>query len=316
MFLYQRYMTSSVTIPVCLDACHSYTHELLHPLLQRHLDALQLPSDCSGKKILLKPNLISASAPSLACSCPQFVTAVANCFLERGATVLLGDSPAFGSAKQVLKKHGFVAALSGLDVSLIEFQTKVERKLDCGFSVTVAAEALDCDYFVNLPRVKAHQQMGVTMAVKNVFGIVLGARKALLHMTHGKTHHGFAELILDLCKILPPTIGIADGITVMNKTGPVNGSPLSLSCVALSRDFVALDRALLEVLGIEKEQIPLAVEAEKQALPGGLLEEIDFPALRPDAFANSGFRIPQQLTPIRFQFFQYFRSSMKRLFSS
>ena len=309
-------MTSPTPIPVCLDQCHSYTHEALYPLLQRHLDVLLVPSDCSGKKILLKPNLLSASAPPLACSCPQFVMAAASCFLERGATVFLGDSPAFGSAKQVLKKHGFVTALSGLDVSLLEFRTKVVRKLDCGLSVTVAAEALDCDYFINLPRVKAHQQMGVTMAVKNVFGIVLGARKAWLHMRHGETHNGFAELILDLCKLLPPTIGIADGITVMNRMGPVSGTPLSLACVALSRDFVALDRAMLEVLGIAKEKVPLAVEAEMQALPGATLEGIGFPALVPDAFTDSGFRIPQQLSPIRFQFFKYFRSSMKRIFSS
>ncbi len=309
-------MTSPFSIPVCLDLCHTYTHEALYSLLQKHLDVLQIPSDCSGKKILLKPNLISASAPPLACSCPQFVATVANCFLERGATVLLGDSPAFGSAKHVLRKHGFVAALSGLNVSLLEFQTKVIRQLDCGLTVTVAAEALDCDYFVNLPRVKAHQQMGITVAVKNVFGIVLGARKALLHMTHGGTHHGFAEMILDLCKLLPPTIGIADGITVMNRVGPVNGSPLSLSCVALSRNFVALDRVMLEVLGVEKQQIPLAVEAEAQGLPGATLDEIDFPALLPDAFANSSFRIPRRLSPVRFQLLRYFRSSVKRIFSS
>lgn len=308
-------MASITPIPVCLDQCHSYKHEALYPVLQKHLDILSLPSDCSGKKVLLKPNLLSASAPALACSCPQFVAAVANCFLKRGATVVLGDSPAFGSAKQVLKKHGFMTALSGLDVSLLEFRTKVVRKLDCGLSVTVAGEALDCDYFVNLPRIKAHQQMGVTMAVKNVFGIILGARKAWLHMTHGETHHGFAELILDLCKMLPPTIAIADGITVMNRMGPVNGSPLSMDCVALSRNLVALDRAMLEVLGLDREKIPLAVEAEKLALPGALLEEITFPGLEPNAFSQSGFRIPQQLRPVRFQFFRYFRSTVKRMFS-
>ena len=309
-------MTSLTPIPVCLDECHSYRHEALYPVLQKHLDILRFPSDCSGKKVLLKPNLISASAPALACSCPQFVAVAANCFLARGATVILGDSPAFGSAKQVLKKHGFVTSLSGLDVSLLEFRTKVVHKLDCGLSVTVAGEALDCDYFVNLPRIKAHQQMGVTMAVKNVFGIIIGARKAWLHMAHGETHLGFAELILDLCGLLPPTLAIADGITVMNRTGPVNGSPLSMNFVALSKNFVALDRAILEVLGLNKEKIPLAVEAERLNFPGASLKEITFPGLEPRAFAQYGFRIPYQLSPVRFQFLRYFRSTVKRIFSS
>ncbi len=309
-------MTDSPKIPVCLDQIDSYEMNLLRPVLHRHLDVLNVPADLSGKRILLKPNLISASAPSLACTSPGFVAAVASIFLDRGAAVCLSDSPAFGSARQVLKKHGFVKALSGLNVSLIEFKTKVVKVLDCGVSVTVAEEALDCDFFVNLPRVKAHQQMGVTVAMKNVFGIVVGARKAWLHMSNGETHHGFAEIILDLQKLLPPVIAIADGITVMSRKGPVKGSPLSLGCVALSRNFAAIDRAMLEVLGVKKERIPLALEAQKQGLAGARLEDIDFPALKPGAFANSGFKIPQQLMPVRFQFLQYFRSSLKRLFSS
>lgn len=308
-------MTSLRKIPVCLDRISSYAPDCLRPLLQKHLDVLAVPSNLSGRRILLKPNLISASAPSLACTNPAFVASVAAVFLDRGATVCLSDSPAFGSAGQVLKKHGFVKALSGLNVSLIEFKTKVVKELDCGVTVTVAGEALDCDYFVNVPRVKAHQRMGVTIAMKNVFGIIIGARKAWLHMVNGDTHHGFAKIILDLQKFLPPAVAIADGVTVMNEDGPVSGTPLTLGCVALSKNFVALDRAMLEVLGVKQEQIPLAMEAQKQKLPGAMLKEITFPVLSPDAFTQSGFRIPNQLLPIRFQFRQFFRSSLKRLFS-
>jgi uncharacterized protein (DUF362 family) len=309
-------MTSSQKIPVCLGQISSYEQNLLLSLLHEYFDILQVPADLSKNRILLKPNLISASAPSLACTNPLFVATVASAFLDRGAAVLLSDSPAFGSAKQVLKKHGFVKALSGLNISLIEFKTKVVKKLDCGISVTVAREALDCDYFVNLPKIKAHQQMGITMAMKNVFGIIVGARKAWLHMSNGETHHGFAEIIVDLQKLLPQALAIADGVTVMSRKGPVNGSPLSLGCVATSRNFAALDRAMLEVLGVKKERIPLAVEAQKQGLAGARLGDIDFPFLQPDAFTNSGFKMPQQLLPVRFQFLQYFRSSLKRLFLS
>ncbi|RUM45568.1 MAG: thylakoid-associated protein [Desulfocapsa sp.] len=309
-------MITSSIIQVCLDRVESYDPALLRPVLEKHLDSLGVSADLSGKRILLKPNLITPSAPALACTNPYFTAAVAACFLNRGATVLLGDSPAFGSAIQVLKKHGFLTALSGYDVSFVKFKTKVVRTLDCGVRVTVAAEALDCDLFVDLPKVKAHQQMGVTLAMKNVFGIVLGARKAWLHMAHGESHQRFAELICDLQKILPPSIAIADGITAMHRTGPVNGSSLNLGCVALSKSFVALDRAMLEVLGVSCEQVPLMLEAKRQKLPGAELAMIAFPALAPDRFTGSGFRIPQQLKPVRFQFLQYFRSSFKKVFAS
>jgi uncharacterized protein (DUF362 family) len=308
-------MESISQIPVCLDRCYSYDQHVLQPLLQKHFDILNIPLNFSNKRVLLKPNLISASAPALSCSNPKFVAAVAACFLARGAKVLIGDSPAFGSAFQVLKRQGFVKALSGYDVEFTEFRTSVVKKLDCGLSVTVAGEALDCDYFVNLPRIKAHEQMGLTMAIKNVFGVILGARKAWLHMRHGETHHGFAEMILDVHKVLPLAMVIADGIEVMNKRGPMKGSSLLLGCLAVAENFVALDRAMLDVLEVEKERIPLAVAAEKQALPGAVIQDICFPLLVPGAFAGAGFRVPQKLSPARFQILQYARSSIRRVIS-
>lgn len=308
-------METITQIPVCLDRCESYSLSVLQPLLQEHFDILNIPADFSNKQVLLKPNLIGATLPSLSCSSPLFVAAVATCLLARGAKVLLGDSPAFGSALQVLKKQGYVRALSGLDIVFTEFRNGIVQKLDCGLSVTVATEALDCDYFVNLPRIKAHEQMGVTMAVKNVFGVIIGARKAWLHMRHGDTHHGFAEMILDLHKILPPSLVVADGIEVMNKRGPVKGSPLLLGCLAVAENFVALDRAILAVLELEKERIPLAVAAEKQGLPGAVMQDISFPVLTPASFSGSGFRVPQNLSPIRFQILQFVRSSIRRVIS-
>lgn len=298
---------------VYLDHCNSYESTVLRPLLQDQMDFLHIPADLSSKRVLLKPNLISAGAPKLACSNPLFVKAAASCFLFRGARVLLGDSPAFGRAAQVIKRQGFTTALSGMAVEFVPFKTRVLKTLDCGITVGVAAEALDSDYFVNLPRIKAHEQMGVTMAVKNVFGIVLGARKAWLHMRHGDSLSLFSRMILDLHQLLPASLVLADGIEVMNRRGPIKGSSLSLGCLAASENAVALDRAMLDVLGIAKERIPLAVAAGKLKLAGARMRDIEFPQLSPQSFSGSGFQIPSTLSPVRFQPVRYLRSSLKRM---
>ncbi|MEN8199128.1 MAG: DUF362 domain-containing protein [Thermodesulfobacteriota bacterium] len=304
---------SAAKIPVILARSQAYDSKKLCAQFHSHLDLLGVPADLSRRRILLKPNLISAAAPALACSDPIFVAAAAACFLERGANLMLGDSPAFGSAGQVLKSKGFTGSLAAMDIDYVPFRRRVRKTLACGISVTVAAEALDCDLFVNLPRVKAHEQMGVTMAVKNVFGVVIGARKAWLHMRHGSSHVQFARMILDLTQILPPTLVLADGIEVMSRRGPVHGSPLSLGCVAAARNCVALDRAMLEVLGVDRGRVPLARVAREQALPGALLSEIEFPQLTPRAFAGSGFQVPDNLNPVRFRPFRYLFSSLKRV---
>jgi uncharacterized protein (DUF362 family) len=307
-------MTSQLHIPVCLARCDSYDSQVMYSILQEQLDLLAVPADLSAKKVLLKPNLISAKAPALACSNPFFVAAVASCFLFRGARVLIGDSPAFGAAAQVLERHGFRNALRGLQVEEVPFVTMSKRKLACGLTVGVAAEALDCDYFVNLPRIKAHDQMGVTMAVKNVFGVVLGARKAWLHMRHGRCHQDFAEMILDLQQLLPPTLALADGIEVMNERGPMFGSSLALGCVAASKNCIALDRALLAVLELEEERSPLTVAASMSGVPGACLQDLEFPQLSPKDFGGSGFRVPKVLNPIKFRPVRYLRSSWRRIF--
>ncbi len=302
-------------LPVCLTRCASYESQLLQSSIQEQLDILGVPSSLSAKRILLKPNLLSAGTPSLACSSPLFTAAVAACFSSRGARVMLGDSPAFGSAAQVLKRQGFTPIFSDGAVEHVVFRTRVVKKLDCGISIGVAREALDCDYFVNLPRIKAHDQMRVTMAVKNVFGIVLGARKAWLHMRHGGTHRVFSQMILDIQNLLPSTLVIADGIEVMTKRGPVHGDPLSLGCLAASKSGVALDRAMLEVLEIDKRSVPLALAAEAEKRAGSCLSDLEFPQCTPDAFAGSGFAIPAELSPVRFLPFRYVRSSLKRILS-
>lgn len=302
-------------IPVCLIHCSSYEIDSLKLLMQEQLNILGVPAGLAAKRILLKPNLISAMAPPLACSNPFFTAAVAECFIERGAKVLLGDSPAFGSAAQALKRQGFKRALANIRVEYVPFRTRVFKKLDCGIDVGVAAEALDCDYFINLPRIKAHDQMAVTMAVKNTFGIVLGARKAWYHMRHGESHQIFAQMILDLQKLLPETIILADGIEVMNKRGPMKGNSLSLGCLAASKNAVAHDRAMLKVLEIDKKRVPLAVAAANEQLSGAHMADLEFPQYGPDAFFGSRFRIPGILSDIRFLPLRYLRSFVKRIVS-
>ncbi len=293
-----------------------YETSLLLPLVQQQLDILGIPSGLCGKKILLKPNLLSASAPALSCSNPHFVASVATAFRNRGARLVLGDSPAFGSARQVLKRQGFLASLAGLNVEYLPFRKGVTRLLDCGIRVQVASEALDCDYFVNLPRIKAHDQMGLTMAVKNVFGIVLGARKAWLHMRHGACHEQFAQMILDLQRLLPEMLVVADGIEVMSGRGPMKGDSLLLGCLAASRNAVALDLAMLELLGVAPSQIPLALAAEKLNWPGSAMQDLIFRQRRPEEFWGSDFVLPGTLTPVRFQPLRYLFSSLKRLVAS
>lgn len=266
-----------------------------------------------GAKVLLKPNLISSRGLALSCSHPQFIAGAAIWFREQGAKVVLGDSPAFGTAHSVCQNRGIAKAIDGLGVEIIHFKTPIEKELACGRRVDVAAEALDCDHLVGLPRIKAHNQMFLTLATKNLFGIVKGINKGILHMTCGNSYENFSRIILGLVELLPSQFHFIDGIEVMSESGPMDGTPLHLGCLGASASPVALDRAIVDLLEVDESRCPLVAMASKLQLRGAEITDIEFPLSHSLQFYGAGFIPPEDLNPIRFNPFRFFSGMLRRL---
>ncbi len=300
-------------IPVILERCSGYAPDHLLVQIDLVLSSLVWPVSLRGARIMLKPNLITARASALACTRAELVAATATWFLAQGCRVAVGDSPALGRASAVMEKHGILQALAGLDVEVVDFVTPRRCELARGVQVSVAAEALDCDLLVNLPKVKAHDQLYVTLAVKNLFGVVLGARKPWLHMRHGGSHACFAEILLSLVGLLPSQVALADGVQVMTGHGPMSGSPLDLHCLAASLSPVALDTALLQVLELNPDLCPVHQAARRRGISGSALDDLAFSRAVPADFAGSCFEAPGVLAPVRFNPLRYVVGSLKRL---
>lgn len=275
--------------------CHSLTFSVRH-----------------GHKVLLKPNLVSASrGDGLALTHPQVVRAVAEWCIDHGAVVSVGDSPAFGSPSAVMAQGGITQALKGLPVKFPTFDTPKRMRSASQVSLIMAAEVFQHDLLINLPKLKAHDQMRVTMAVKNYFGVVLAWRKALAHMRYGNDSR-FIRLLVDLLDLLPAGLSLIDGIVAMHRQGPMHGDPLPVGVLGASTNPVALDAAMLAIIGLPPELSPLWQETDRRGLPGSRLAELVFPLERPEALAVSGFITPAQLAPIRFQLWRYLRNSMTK----
>ncbi|MCJ7602052.1 MAG: DUF362 domain-containing protein [Desulfobulbaceae bacterium] len=267
-----------------------------------------------GSSVLLKPNLISGRGHSgLACTHPEFVAAVAEWCLDCGARVMIGDSPAFGRAPAVMRACGIAASLRGLPVELIHFGTARQVRLACGELITLAAEPLDCDFLINLPKLKAHSQTLITLAVKNYFGTVKGFGKALLHQKLGENEQSFCRMLVDLLAVLPSGISFMDGVQAMHRRGPMNGEMFPLGIVAGSVNPVALDTALLLMLGVAPDQSMIWRETARQKLAGARPEELVFPLLHPQDVPAEGFLLPSTLKPIPFKTLQVVNSIVKRV---
>ncbi len=300
------------SLQVLLQRCVQYDEETIIAFVDKVLCHFYGNAGLHGKTVLLKPNLISSAGPSLACTHARFIAGVAAGFLDHGAQLVLGDSPAFGSGAKVCEKMAITPALKKLAVPIVEFRTPQGIRTAQGVKLTVAREALECDLFVGLPKIKAHNQLYMTLSVKNVFGIVKGIDKALLHMMHGATHDGFAGNILDLLALLPPQMHFADGIVAMHRSGPLDGEPLALSCVAAARSAVALDTALLTALELDPRRSPLWRVAARRRLIGSDPGSIRYPYNLPEDFHGSGFIAPTTLNPIRFNPLRFCRGLINR----
>ena len=292
-------------------------HTYESPQLDQAVDTL-LSSTCADislrtSRILLKPNLITATNGTLACTDWRLIAAAARWFLARGARVRVGDSPSFGSARSVLAAIGALPSLHALGVPVVEFRHTRDVVLPGGKRAALATAALECDLLVNLPKVKAHAQMGVTLAVKNYFGCLAGLQKPWWHMVHGGAQGVFSELLVELLAVLPAGVSLVDGIVAMHRTGPVHGDPFPLGLLACGSNPVALDTALLAVLGVDPARSPLWLAARRKGIRGTALADLAFPLLTPAECRSSGFMTPEELSPVRFNPFRFLKNSLKRL---
>jgi len=298
---------------VALTRCPTYDLGMVKDKVDELMRALSFSVRC-GQKVLLKPNLVAATrGDGLALTHPQVVRAVAEWHIDHGAALSVGDSPAFGSGATVLERSGITAALAGLPVRIADFERRTRRVTESKLSVMVASELFEHDLLINLPKLKAHGQMRVTMAVKNYFGVVVAWRKALAHMRHGESGN-FERLLVDLLHLLPEGVTLIDGIVAMHRSGPMTGDPLPVGVLGASENPVALDTAMLAVIGLDPSMSPLWCECARRQLPGCQLSALTFPLVRPSAVAVTDFVVPAVLGPIRFQVWRFFCNSLNKIF--
>jgi uncharacterized protein (DUF362 family) len=237
----------------------------------------------------------------VSCTHPQVIRAVCKYFLDGGAKVTVGDSPAFGSALNVADKSGAAEALADLSVPIVEFRSGSKLSLSFGGkSIMLASQPIEADLIVNLPKLKAHAQMGITAGVKNFFGCVVGARKALLHAKYGDVKNNFESVITEVMLAMQPSVTVLDGIEAMSGSGPINGDLVRTKILAVSENPVALDTAIYSLLNISPLSAPLWPEAKARNLPGANFDELDFPLENIDDFRADGFTIPASLSPMTF----------------
>ena len=209
----------------------------------------------TGQKVLLKPNLLRGFSPEHCVTThPKVIEAMCRVLKDYSiGQITISDSPALGSLQAVASKAGYDYLKSKYDVKITPLTNPVPFENEEGIPhLKIAGCLRNFDHIINMPKVKSHCQMGMTLAIKNLFGLIIGKRKPVLHCLVKNDKIKFGKMLIDIAHHVNPCLTIADGIEAMQGQGPIHGSPYPLGVLAASNDMTALDRIAAEILMFPK----------------------------------------------------------------
>ncbi|MBS0207470.1 MAG: DUF362 domain-containing protein [Planctomycetes bacterium] len=215
-----------------------------------------------GLRVLLKPNMVEPMrlSPQMTTH-PAMVVAVANVFRGWGAEVRVGEAPGHVRDTEMALEESRLG--EALDDGKIEFadlnyqdvrwaHNAGRRSVLKGFYFPQAV--VEADLVVSMPKLKTHHWMGMTAALKNMYGSLPGCKygwpKNVLH------HAGIPETVIDINASLPRTITVVDGITCMEGDGPILGSAKQMGLVVVGTNLTAVDATCARIIGLAPQRIP------------------------------------------------------------
>lgn len=214
-----------------------------------------------GKSVLLKPNLVGLDPLGMMNTHPAVIAAARESFLRLGAAeVMVGDGPAMDRDTQAvlesIRLREFAGPLSRFfvdlntdDVERVLLKTRASRLRELYFPKTVRG----VDFLVSMPKLKTHHWAGVTLSLKNMFGVIPGScygwPKNILHWA------GIDRAILDINAAVRPDFAIVDGIIGMEGNGPIQGLSKAAGVLIAGDDPVAVDSTSARIMGLAPEKI-------------------------------------------------------------
>jgi uncharacterized protein (DUF362 family) len=250
---------------VVIRRAGDYQKELGAVILES-LQMFQLP--VRGKTVLLKPNLVGLDPLGVINTHPAVIAATRESFLRLGAAeVFIGDGSAMDrdtmAILQSVKLKEFTGPLANVfrdlnvdDVARVALPTRASRLKELYLPRTV----LGVDFLVSMAKLKTHHWAGVTLTLKNMFGVVPGScygwPKNVLHWA------GIDNSILDINAVARPDFAIIDGIVGMEGNGPIQGRPKPAGVLIFGDDPVAVDATGCRIMGLRPERIRYMARAE------------------------------------------------------
>lgn len=233
-----------------------------------------------GMRIAVKVNMMTRIKPERAATThPQIVFALCELLKERGASVVVGDSPG--------------GPFSSVYLSAVYSGTGMRQVLEAGATLNDDFSIVDVDYpeavtakafpitnylasadaIIDLCKMKTHGLMAFTGACKNLFGAISGLTKSEFHYRYN-THEAFANMLVDVCEWCKPRLSLADAVMTMEGNGPSGGTPRFMGAILASFNPHALDLAGAHLMNMTADDVPTLSAAIKRGLVPACVQDL------------------------------------------
>ncbi len=245
---------------VTVRRCTEYDIEKIYILISDIYKTCDGPV-VSGKKVLLKPNILMDSDPAKCITThPVVVEAMVRFLQSEGATVMVGDSPALHLPKTKCERSGIPDVCRRTGAEWIDFlKNPFEVVLNNG-RIRIASVIREVDLIISIPKFKNHELVYFTGAIKNTLGLVPGFSKAKQHALHHDRER-FSVFLVDLNEAVTPHYYLMDGIMGMEGHGPGQGTPRLTGVLIGSTNPLAMDIIASTIAGYNPLDIPTTAVA-------------------------------------------------------
>lgn len=235
----------------------------------------------SGMRVVIKANLVSAMKPEKAATThPALLAALTRMLRERGANVVIGDSPGGTFAAPHLNAVYRVCGLSEAEAAGAELNRDFSQKeadlpeAHTAKHITYTGYLDGADAIISFCKLKSHGMLSLSAATKNLFGAIPGIIKPEYHYRYPDPMD-FADMLIDLNEFFRPKLYLVDAVQTMEGNGPTAGTPKYMGALLAGTNPHKIDLLCAKLIGLEAKNVPTLRAAQERGLTPASAEELE-----------------------------------------
>jgi uncharacterized protein (DUF362 family) len=257
---------------VALVPCPDYAPETLAAALRTGWRSSR-PPDVRGKRVVLKPNLVDVSPARPIHTDPRFVEALVVHLADLGAReiVLAEGTSNDRDTEELFRRSGYEALARRHGARLVDLNyddlvrvKSVNPRSTLLREMALPRTVVEADVLISVPKMKTHKLAGITLTMKNMFGLmpgtVYGWPKNTLHW------NGIPLSICEINATVRSHYAVVDGIVGMEGHGPIMGTARKVGVLVMGDNAVAVDGTAARIMGVEPGRVDYLAMAQRLRL--------------------------------------------------